>query len=157
MEAILLCGLQASGKSTFYKARFADTHVRINLDMLRTRRREALLLDACLAAGARFVIDNTNPTRDDRRRYIAPALAAGFSVAGYYFRATVPEVLRRNAARSDKAPIPEAGVRGTASRLQVPSPDEGFHRLWAVAVDEAAGFAVTPLDAAISPDRSGRG
>lgn len=145
MEAIVLCGLQASGKSTFCKARFADTHVRINLDMLRTRRREALLLETCLAAGIRFVVDNTNPTRDDRRCYIGPALAAGFTVAGYYFSASLPEVLRRNAARSDKAPIPEAGVRSAASRFQVPSPDEGFHRLWVVSIDERAGFVVTPL------------
>jgi hypothetical protein len=36
MHAILLIGLQASGKSTFFRERFSDTHVRINLDMLRT-------------------------------------------------------------------------------------------------------------------------
>jgi len=38
MEAVIFVGLQAAGKSTFYRERFFDTHVRINLDMLRTRR-----------------------------------------------------------------------------------------------------------------------
>lgn len=41
MEAVILCGIQASGKSAFYSERFFHTHVRINLDMLRTRRRES--------------------------------------------------------------------------------------------------------------------
>ena len=50
MEAILFIGIQASGKSTFFAERFFKTHVRINLDMLRTRHREELLVKACLEA-----------------------------------------------------------------------------------------------------------
>ncbi len=46
MELLLFIGGQASGKSTFYHQRFRDTHLRINLDMLRTRHREAILLKA---------------------------------------------------------------------------------------------------------------
>jgi hypothetical protein len=34
MEAVILTGIQAAGKSTFYQERFSGTHVRINLDML---------------------------------------------------------------------------------------------------------------------------
>ncbi|QDU55829.1 hypothetical protein Pan181_20260 [Aeoliella mucimassa] len=41
MEVVVFIGLQASGKSTFYKQRFVDTHMRLNLDMLRTRYRDA--------------------------------------------------------------------------------------------------------------------
>jgi predicted kinase len=52
MEAILFTGIPASGKSTFYKERFFATHVRINLDMLKTRKREILILQACLAANS---------------------------------------------------------------------------------------------------------
>ena len=61
MEALIFVGLQASGKSTFYKERFFTTHLRINLDMLRTRHRERLLIGACLEAKQPFVVDNTNP------------------------------------------------------------------------------------------------
>jgi predicted kinase len=50
MEAILFIGIPASGKSTFYKERFFTTHIRVNLDMLKTRKREALILQACLVA-----------------------------------------------------------------------------------------------------------
>src|SRR3712207_7912749 len=63
----LFRSLQGSGKSTFYARRFADTHVRLNLDMLRTRHREDILLHACLAAQQPFVAANTNPTPPDRK------------------------------------------------------------------------------------------
>jgi hypothetical protein len=49
MEAIIFCGIQATGKTGFYKERFLQTHVRISLDLLKTRYREDLLLDACIA------------------------------------------------------------------------------------------------------------
>lgn len=85
MELVLLVGIQASGKWSFYKKQFADTHVRINLDMLRTRNRERIIFQACLQAKQPMVVDNTNPTKKDRARYIIPAREAGFKVIGYYF------------------------------------------------------------------------
>ncbi|HKJ95852.1 MAG TPA: ATP-binding protein [Gammaproteobacteria bacterium] len=142
MQAIVFCGLQAAGKSTFYKARFADTHVRINLDMLRTRARERCLLQACLSAKLPFVVDNTNPTRDDRRRYLAPAREAGFETLAYFFDVPLPDVIERNARRSDKAPIPTAGIRGTANRIEMPRPAEGIDRVYVVTIDPARGFMV---------------
>ena len=41
MEAVILCGLQGSGKTTLYRDRFIETHVRVSMDLLRTRAREA--------------------------------------------------------------------------------------------------------------------
>lgn len=54
MEAIILIGIQDSGKSTFYRERFFDTHVRISLDQLKTRHREAAFLHTCLSTGQRW-------------------------------------------------------------------------------------------------------
>jgi tRNA(His) guanylyltransferase len=45
MEAIILVGLQGSGKSSCYKDRFFCTHVRISLDLLKTRFREKRMLE----------------------------------------------------------------------------------------------------------------
>ena len=70
MEAVIFIGLQASGKSSFYRDRFINTHIRLNLDMLKTRHREKLLFHACLEAKQPVVIDNTNPSKSDRLRYI---------------------------------------------------------------------------------------
>ncbi len=66
MEAIIFIGVQATGKSSFYVQRFLDTHLRLNMDMLKTRHRESVLLRAFIEDKASFVVDNTNPTRKDR-------------------------------------------------------------------------------------------
>ena len=143
MQIVIFIGIQATGKSTFFKERFVDSHIRINLDMLRTRHRERILVDACIEAKQPFVVDNTNPTREDRRRYIEPAREARFEIVGYFFRSRVAEAVKRNAARPVDARIPEAGIRGTASRLQLPSCDEGFDGLHFVEMTDG-DFRVSP-------------
>lgn len=129
MQLVLFIGLQATGKSSYYRHRYVDTHVRLNLDMLRTRHRESVLLQACLTAQQPLVVDNTNPTRADRARYIAAARAAGFAVTGYFFESRLDDALRRNAARTEPQRIPEAGLRDVSRRLELPSRDEGFDAL----------------------------
>ena len=103
MELILFCGLQASGKSTFYKQRLVDSHLRLSMDMLRTRHREQILLTACLAAKQPVVVDNANPLIEERARYIAAAKAAGFRVVGLYFESRVEDCKRRNEAAHERA------------------------------------------------------
>src|SRR5689334_18150843 len=99
MEAVILCGVQGSGKTTLYRDRFLETHVRISMDLVRTRAREAALVRACLESGQRFVVDNTNPTPAERRRYVEPARAAHFRVVGYLVDIEPVEALARNAER----------------------------------------------------------
>jgi predicted kinase len=141
MNAIILCGLQASGKSTFYFRRFADTHVRINRDMLVTGNREGILLHACLAAQQPLVVDNTNPTPTQRRRYATLARSSGFRVEGYYFDVEVEQCIARNAARAEAARVPELAIRGTAAKLVLPSLDECFDALFRVRPD-GDGFLI---------------
>ena len=147
MEAVIFCGIQASGKSTFYKEHFFDTHVRISMDLVRTRAHERMLIAACLQTRQPFVVDNTNPTREDRARYAAPARAAGFRVVCYYFETDPREAFARNRKRPGRANIPAAGVFGTAKRLVPPTLDEGFDRIEHVRLIEAQGFAITRTDA----------
>jgi tRNA uridine 5-carbamoylmethylation protein Kti12 len=45
VNLVLFSGIPGSGKSTFYKEIFYDTHVRVNLDMLKTRNREEKQID----------------------------------------------------------------------------------------------------------------
>ena len=144
MEAVILMGIQGSGKSTFFRQRLFDTHVRINLDMLKTRRREKLLLEACLAAGQSFAVDNTNPARADRARYIPAARAAGFRVIGYFFHSDIQECHKRNRQREGKKLIPYGGLLGALGRLEMPSLDEGFDELYRVKVAPDGGFIVEP-------------
>ena len=143
-EVIVFIGVQASGKSSFYRARFADSHVRINLDMLRTRHRENILFEACLAAKQSLVIDNTNPTSDCRARYLPRALEHGFSTIGYYFQSKIKDAIDRNSTRPEQQRVPDAGIRATYSKLQLPHFSEGFDQLFYVAHGPDGQFQPTP-------------
>jgi len=145
MEAIVLCGVQGSGKTTLYRERFLETHVRVSMDLLRTRQREAALLAFCLDTRQRFVVDNTNPTPADRRRYVEPARAAGFRVIGYLVEVEPAEALGRNAEREPRRRVPASGVAGTARRLQRPVPEEGFDELWHATAARGGGWRIEPL------------
>ena len=139
MEAILFVGIQATGKSTFFAERFFNTHIRINLDMLRTRHREDLLLAACISAKQPFVIDNTNVSSEQRAKYIALARPAGFRVVGYYFESKIHESLARNAVRPLEQQVPEKGVLGAYGRLIRPALSEGFDALYYVRMERNSG------------------
>ena len=132
MECVILIGIQASGKSTFYKERYVDTHLRLNMDMLKTRHREKLLLNALLEAKQPFVVDNTNPLPEDRMTYIEAAKRHRFSVVGCYFEPDYAESIRRNAQRTGKAFVREIGIRSVLNKLVRPSIGEGFDELYTV-------------------------
>jgi predicted kinase len=143
MEAIIFVGIQGAGKSTFFKERFFDTHVRINLDMLRTRRREEILLAACLHSGQPFVIDNTNPLPANRSRYLGPARAAGFRTVAYFFETTLRDAMQRNNLRPGKQKIPAPAVAATFKKLVPPSAEEGYDEIYNVELIPDRGFVVS--------------
>ncbi len=132
MELILFCGLQGAGKTSFYQRHFAATHLRISMDMLRTRRREKAILHACLDTGQRCVVDNTNPSVAERAAYIAAAREQHFTVTGYYFDVPVKVCLARNAGREGKARISKVGLFAARARLVPPDIAEGFARIFSV-------------------------
>lgn len=142
MEAVIFVGIQAVGKSSFYKAKFFNSHVRVNLDMLKTRHREMLLLRACLDGKQPFVVDNTNVTASERANYITAAKNAGFHVAGYYFCSNLKDALERNGNRPGFGRIPDKGVLGTYKKLQIPTLSEGFDCLYYVLIGEQGEFTV---------------
>ncbi|HEX5422907.1 MAG TPA: AAA family ATPase [Candidatus Acidoferrales bacterium] len=136
MEAVIFVGIQGSGKTSFYRERFFNSHVRISLDMLRTRRREQILFRACLAAGQSFVIDNTNPLPIDRARYVSEARQAGFRVVTYYFETSLGDAMRRNNQRLGKEKIPPMALAATLRKLQAPSLQEGFDAVYVVTMGD---------------------
>jgi predicted kinase len=153
MEAVILCGIPGSGKSRFYRERFFDTHLRINLDMLRTRGREQHLLAACLAGRQRFVIDNTNVTAAERRQYVEAARAAGFRAIAYWLDVAPTQAIARNQQRAGRAQVRAGAIVDTHKRMQPPRRAEGFDEVHRVTVDGQGQFQVEP-DAGPSDDGS---
>jgi len=134
MEIIIFCGIQATGKSTFFKEQFFKTHVRISMDLLHTRHKEQKFIETCLSLQQPFVVDNTNPSAADREKYITAAKAHKFKVIGYYFQSKLSDSIVRNSQRQGKDYVPEIGIKSTAAKLELPSFDEGFDELYYVEI-----------------------
>lgn len=146
METVILIGLQATGKSSFYRAMFQKTHDQISKDLLPKKKkqvRQERLLSEALAAGRSVVIDNTNATRADRAAIIAPAKAAGAAITGYYFESKIDVSLERNETRSGRAKVPKIAILGTAKRLERPKMGEGFDSLFHVTLAGAGRFRIS--------------
>ncbi len=139
MEAVILIGLQAAGKTAFYLERYFGTHVHISLDVLKTRYRESRILQVCLDTQQPFVIDNTNPSALERTRYLSAAKHAKFRIVGYYFASRLEDCQARNEIRTRS--VPAIGLLATAKKLERPTVAEGFDELRYVRLDES-GFVV---------------
>lgn len=131
---VILMGLQGSGKSTFFAREFADKGFEhISLDMLKTRRKEAEVLQDCIDNNKDCVIDNTNPTKADRSRYIVPGKHSDFRVVGYFLQSKLGDSLERNERRERK--VPKKGILATFNKIEMPSLQEGFDELNFVCIE----------------------
>jgi predicted kinase len=152
MEVALFVGLQGSGKSTFYRTLLASTHAHVSKDLFRNnrkpQRRQMHLIEEALREGRSVVVDNTNPTVDDRAPIIALARALGATVTGYFFESRLDDCLERNRGRVGKQRVPDPAIHVTMKRLREPTLEEGFDRLFRVSLTSDGRFSVQ--------DRSGR-
>ena len=148
MELVIFIGLQACGKSTFFHQYFAATHEHISKDLMRNNknraRRQAQLIEVALQAGRSLVVDNTNPTVEERGSIIQLGYTYGAQIIGYYFQSQVNHCLERNQQRSGKARVPDVAIYATIKKLQRPSYAEGFHQLFYVRLAGKCAFEVHP-------------
>lgn len=147
LELVVLSGLPASGKSSFYRDRLAETHACVSKDAWpnarRPERRQRRLLEAHLREGRSVAIDNTNPTPAERTPLIEIARSLGARVVSATLISSVADALRRNAARQGRARVPDVAIFSVAKRWIAPSLEEGFDRCLEVRIgDEDAGFVV---------------
>jgi predicted kinase len=148
MELCIFVGLQGSGKSTFFQTYFAATHIYISKDVIRRSKtlnkdaKQAKLLEEALQQGLSVVVDNTNPTRENRQALITLGHYYGATVLGYFFQSSIRESLRRNSERVGKARVPDKAIYITSKRLVVPTLEEGFNTLYCVRIEENDRFLV---------------
>ena len=147
MEVVILVGLPGSGKTSFFRSRFAATHDHVSKDLLPNARdkvaRQLVLVEQSLRAGRSVVVDNTSPRVADRAPLIASARRNGARVVGYFVDTARGECLGRNRRREGRARVPDVAVHVAASRLQPPSGEEGFDELFTVRAADGA-FEVAP-------------
>lgn len=138
-ELIIFAGIQAAGKSTYYRDHFAATHVRVSKDLMKNVRdrdaRQQQMIDEALGAGKSVVIDNTNPTPLVRAPLIAAARRHGARIIGYFFQVPVKLAVERNRMRG-KARVPDVAIYSTSRKLIPPDFEEGFDEIHIVAAPQ---------------------
>lgn len=152
VELVVFVGLQASGKSTFYRERFAKTHEHVSKDLLRNdkNRRQKRLIEETLGAGRCVVVDNTNPTVEDRHALVELGREHGARSVCYFFESGVRECIERNRGREGKERVPDVAIFVTAERLVPPSISEGFDDLFRVRI-AGSTFEVRPFGDGTEP------
>lgn len=136
LEVVLLVGLPGAGKTTFHRARFAETHAHVSRDLFpnnrQPARRQQQLIEEALVAGRSLVVDNASVTLEERALIISAARTRGARVVGYWFPVDVPRSLARNELRTGKSRVPKVAIFAARKRLVAPSHAEGFDALFEV-------------------------
>ena len=104
------------------------------MDLLRTRNRERQFLNLCLQTSAKVVIDNTNPRKEDREKYLTLFKERRYRVIGYFFQTSLPDALARNRAREGRDQVKDVALYDVRKKLVPPSFEEGFDQLFCVRI-----------------------
>ena len=145
-ELVVFVGLQASGKSTFFRQRFGGTHAHVSKDLMsrharNKQDRQLSELERVLATGGSAVVDNTNPRIADRAPLIELARKHAARTAAYFFAPQVGDSIRRNDAREPR--VPKVAIFTTMKKLQAPDYAEGFDEIHDVRIAEDGSFIST--------------
>ncbi|HET8539961.1 MAG TPA: ATP-binding protein [Anaeromyxobacter sp.] len=156
MDLVVLSGLQGSGKSTFFGARFAASHAHVSQDRFPNARdkagRRRSLVEAAARAGRSAVVDDTNLSRERRGELVALSRELGIRPVLYWFPPDVRGSIARNARREGRARVPDVAIFAARKRLVPPDASEGFAAVFEVVPTPEGGFLVVPR-----PDLAGGG
>ncbi|MDQ3282716.1 MAG: ATP-binding protein [Acidobacteriota bacterium] len=136
-ELVVFVGLQAAGKSTWYRTHLAATHVHVSKDLMKNVRnrdaRQLQMIDEALAAGRSVAVDNTNPTPLLRAPLIELGRRHAARIVALYFPSTVRDSVARNRGREEKERVPDVAIFTTARKLVPPTIEEGFDEVRVIA------------------------
>lgn len=133
IECVILVGVPGAGKSSLYRQRFEETHVRVE---------DKRMVDAALASGASVVVDATNARRADRAPLVSAARMRGARVVGYYFDVSTRAAVARNAVRTGRDKVPNVAIFTVAKRMEPPAMDEGFDELYRVTIGDDRSMVI---------------
>jgi predicted kinase len=141
-ELAILVGIPGAGKTSFFEARLAPTHVHVSKDVIGhsrdAGRRQLEQVAQALRAGRSVAVDNTNARAADRAPLIALGRQHGARVVAYALRIAPRDAAARNRTREGRSRVPDVAVFVTAKRLEAPSAAEGFDAVYEVRAEGGA-------------------
>ncbi|XP_049762750.1 bifunctional polynucleotide phosphatase/kinase isoform X3 [Schistocerca cancellata] len=131
LEAVILVGGPGSGKSFFAKTHLVPKgYVHVNRDTLGSWQKCVSSMEDALKKGKSVVIDNTNPDKESRKRYIEAAKKYGVKCRCFILATSAENSRHNNKFREltddSHEPISEAIINMFRAKYEEPTTEEGF-------------------------------
>lgn len=133
-EVVIMVGFPASGKS-FFSREYLGTkgYTLVNRDTMKTWQKCVAACKQALASGKSAVIDNTNPDKISRKRYIDCAKAQGCPCRCFIFQVSMEHARHNNRFRelsgSDHDKVPDMVFYQYRKAFEEPNMSEGFSEI----------------------------
>lgn len=133
-EVVVMVGYPASGKSFFSREYLgAKGYTCVNRDTMKTWQKCVAACKQSLASGKSVVIDNTNPDKISRKRYIDCAKAQGCPCRCFVFQVSMEHARHNNRFRelsaSDHDKVPDMVFYQYRKAFEEPDLSEGFSKI----------------------------
>ncbi|KAK9887859.1 hypothetical protein WA026_000167 [Henosepilachna vigintioctopunctata] len=133
-DIILMVGSQGSGKSHFCRTKLLPTgYIHINRDKLKSWEKCVLMLEECITKQKNAVIDNTNPDKASRKKYIAVAKKYNIQCRCFVMSTSFEHCRHNNKFRAltDKThePIGDMLLYSYRKNFEPPELSEGFSEI----------------------------
>ncbi|XP_027900878.1 bifunctional polynucleotide phosphatase/kinase isoform X1 [Xiphophorus couchianus] len=135
-EVIVAVGYPAAGKSSFFHTHIVPKgYVYVNRDTLGSWQNCVSACERALKEGRSVAVDNTNPDRESRKRYLDVAKAAGVSCRCFFFTATLEQAKHNNRFRemapsnSKHAKVNDMVFHSYKKNFVAPNLSEGFSEI----------------------------
>lgn len=133
-EVIIMVGCAGSGKSFFCeKFLVSKGYVRVNRDKLGCWQKCVKVMEESLSLKKRVVVDNTNPTKESRKRYIEVAKRLNIPCRCFLMKVDSSHAKHNNKFRelTDKShiKISDIVINSYYKSLEEPTLEEGFEEI----------------------------
>lgn len=133
-EVVVLVGSPGSGKSFFASTYLApEGYHHVNRDVLGSWQKCVSVLESALAAGKSVVVDNTNPDKESRQRFINAARKHGVKCRCFVLKTSMQHAKHNNKFREytddNHEPISDMVINMYKKKYAEPSQDEGFNAI----------------------------
>ena len=126
-KCVIFVGSPGCGKSTYYENNYLNGYARVNLDILTSRNREKKKILELAESGTNMVIDNTNTSIEERKRYFSLLWNSGYKFKAVWFNVPLDVCMERNKNRIKT--IPAYLVKYYYKKIEIPTKEEGFEEI----------------------------